>query len=401
MRKRFLKNASLVALLLSSPAMAKAATGDKESEMNLVLITLVGLIVIFMLAIGLLAVVLRQLAEAYGEKSRKEKANNALPSVLATALLSFGVLSAKAQGAMATSEPAAAVSNGFISGIAENDFYFLIGLLCFELLIMLVLLYQIMDLVRALRGIPKKELLPNWSYKGNLLDLFNKSVAVEKEQDILLDHDYDGIRELDNALPPWWKYGFLLTIVFAFVYFGYYQVAGGPTQADEYLAAVAVGEAEKAAYLAKSANNVDENTVTMVLDANELASAATLFENTCAACHLKDGGGSVGPNLTDDYWLHGGSISDVFKTIKYGWPEKGMKSWKEDFSPKQIAALSSYVKSLKGTKPAVGKAPQGDLFVEGRDKAIDSIGANMNPGLQPTGGDDKKDKPAGAKASKL
>jgi cytochrome c oxidase cbb3-type subunit 3 len=101
-----------------------------------------------------------------------------------------------------------------------------------------------------------------------------------------------------------------------------------------------------------------------MLDEAGIASGATIFQTACAACHAKDGGGGVGPNLTDEYWLHGGSLSDVFKSIKYGWPDKGMKSWKDDFSPKQIAELTSYIKSIKGTKPAAPKEKQGEIYQE-------------------------------------
>ena len=114
----------------------------------------------------------------------------------------------------------------------------------------------------------------------------------------------------------------------------------------------------------KSANKVDENTVVYLTDATSLGEGKKIFTTICAACHLADGGGSVGPNLTDDYWLHGGGIKDIFKTIKYGWPEKGMKSWKDDYTPVQIAQLASYVKSLHGTKPGKPKEPQGVLYEE-------------------------------------
>ena len=127
---------------------------------------------------------------------------------------------------------------------------------------------------------------------------------------------------------------------------------------------MAQGEAEKAAYLEKAANNVDENTVKLITDKDQLAAAKQIFTTVCAACHTATGAGNVGPNLTDDYWLHGGSIKDVFKTIKYGWPDKGMKSWKDDYSPVQIAQLASYVKSLHGTNPPNPKAPQGTLYTE-------------------------------------
>src|SRR5690606_29969867 len=115
------------------------------------------------------------------------------------------------------------------------------------------------------------------------------------------------------------------------------------------------------AYLANAANNIDENSVTLITDESELAAAKTLYINNCAACHANDGGGGVGPNFCDDYFLNGGSINDIFSTIKYGIVENGMKSWKDDFSPKQMAAIASYVKHLQGTKPAIAKEPQGKL----------------------------------------
>ena len=114
----------------------------------------------------------------------------------------------------------------------------------------------------------------------------------------------------------------------------------------------------------KSANKVDENTVVYLKDVADIDAGKKIYTTACVACHLADAGGSVGPNLTDDYWIHGGSIKDIFKTLKYGWPEKGMKSWKDDYTPQQLAQITSYVKSLVGTKPAKPKEPQGVLYEE-------------------------------------
>jgi len=196
-------------------------------------------------------------------------------------------------------------------------------------------------------------------------DKLNSFRPMKEEAKIDLGHNYDGIRELDNRLPPWWLYGFYVTIVFAGIYLWRYHVSHtAPLSGEEYAIAMAKAEAEKEAYLKKSANNVDENTVVLLTDASALAAGKNVFATNCAACHLTDGGGSVGPNLTDDYWLHGGSVKDIFKTVKYGVPEKGMRSWKEDLSPMQISQVTSYIKSLKGTKPANPKEPQGSLFEE-------------------------------------
>ena len=188
---------------------------------------------------------------------------------------------------------------------------------------------------------------------------------MKEEASIDLGHDYDGIRELDNRLPPWWIYGFYLTIFIACIYLWRYHVShSAPLSKEEYAISVQNAEIEKQEYLKHAANSVDENTVKLLTSADDLDAGKKIFTTICSACHRPDGGGAVGPNLTDDYWLHGGTIKDVFKTIKYGWPEKGMKSWKDDYTPLQIAQIASYVKSLHGSNPASPKAPQGTLFVE-------------------------------------
>jgi cytochrome c oxidase cbb3-type subunit III len=198
-----------------------------------------------------------------------------------------------------------------------------------------------------------------------IFDKLNDRVEIEQEESIMLDHDYDGIKELDNNLPPWWKYGFYLTILIAVIYLVNYHITKtAPLQAEEYKISVKKAEAEVAEFLKNSANNVDENTVKMLSAEADLAAGKDIFINACAACHGKFGEGTVGPNLTDDYWLHGGGLKDIFKTIKYGWPDKGMKSWKDDYSPIQIAQITSYIRSLKGTNPPKPKDKQGDLYVE-------------------------------------
>ena len=200
----------------------------------------------------------------------------------------------------------------------------------------------------------------------------NRFRPIEEEADLELHHDYDGIRELDNRLPPWWLYGFYITIIFAGVYLWRYHVAySAPSSTEEFQIAMKEAEVEKAAYLKKSANNVDENTVKFSSDPAILESGKKIFLTSCAACHGTEGQGTVGPNLTDEYWLHGGSVSSVFKSIKYGWPEKGMKSWKDDFSPVQISQLTSFIQSLQGSKPANSKEPQGTID-NGPSSAVDS-----------------------------
>ncbi|MCS6819203.1 MAG: c-type cytochrome, partial [Chitinophagales bacterium] len=241
-----------------------------------------------------------------------------------------------------------------------------------EFVVVIILVSKIWRFVEVLAGEKKERAKKVISLEiPNLLDKFNASVAVEKEKDILFDHEYDGIRELDNNLPPWWKYGFYITIIWSIIYLGYYHLFGGPSSEDEYIASVEKGKAEVEAYLKKVAMNVDENTVTLA-DASGIKEGKSIYESNCATCHGKMGEGNAGPNLTDDYWIHGGSLKDIFKTVKYGVVAKGMKSWQAELSPVDIRNVVSYVKTLRGTNPPNAKAPEGQLYQESNDNAVKS-----------------------------
>src|SRR4029078_11228876 len=218
-----------------------------------------------------------------------------------------------------------------------------------ELLVILVLLLNIRLLIKSEKRslLTAEAIVPAVTkQRVNWWNWFNKLKPIEQEADIDMGHDYDGIRELDNRLPPWWLYGFFITIIFSFVYLWRYQVAhSAPGSIEEYQIAVKEAAEKQEEYLATAANNIDEKSVKFLSESSDIEAGKKVFDMVCAACHKGDGGGLVGPNLTDDYWLHGGSIPDIFKSIKYGWPEKGMKSWKDDYSPKQIAQLASYIKT--------------------------------------------------------
>jgi cytochrome c oxidase cbb3-type subunit 3 len=200
------------------------------------------------------------------------------------------------------------------------------------------------------------------------LSWWDKFVALKSdktEEELRLDEDFDGIHELDNPTPPWFNFIFYTSILAAVLYLlNYHVLKFGSLQEAEYTAEVAQSKLEVDAYLKSSGNLVDENNVAFVLDKKLLADGQTLFAEKCAVCHLADGGGVVGPNLTDAYWINGGDIQSIFKTIKYGVPAKGMIAWQNTFSGKQMEALASYVKTLQGTTPAVGKEPQGELYKE-------------------------------------
>lgn len=188
---------------------------------------------------------------------------------------------------------------------------------------------------------------------------------VEEEEEILLDHDYDGIKELDNHLPPWWKGLFYLTIIWAMGYLVVYHVFNWlPLSGEEYQQQVKKAEAaleERKANAPQEA--IDENNVSIATDESALQNGETTFKRQCAVCHRQDGGGNVGPNLTDDYWIHGGNIRDIFHTIKYGVPEKGMISWQSQLNPTEMRNVASYIKTkLVGSNPPNPKASQGELY---------------------------------------
>ncbi len=186
---------------------------------------------------------------------------------------------------------------------------------------------------------------------------------IERESEIDLDHNYDGIRELDNNLPPWWLWGFYLSIAFAVVYLiRYHVVQSAPLQEGEYQAQMAAAEVQKAEYLKNAANLVDENNVVMLTDEALISDGSKIFNANCAVCHAADGGGGVGPNLTDPYWIHGGDIKAIFSTIKYGVPAKGMIPWKDQLNPSQMQKVASYIMTLKGTTPADPKDAEGELY---------------------------------------
>lgn len=200
-----------------------------------------------------------------------------------------------------------------------------------------------------------------------LKDTYKKLVGqkpIEEEGEIILDHNYDGIKELDNDLPPWWLYGFYLSIIFAAVYLVKYHVFNGANQIDEYETQLAEARVSIEAYKKTAKDLVDVNTVTLLTDASDLSAGKAVFESNCVACHMADGGGGIGPNLTDNHWILGGDIKHVFKTVSEGGRSgKGMIAWKTQLKPLQMAQVSSYVLSLQGTTPANPKDAEGDVWI--------------------------------------
>ncbi len=206
------------------------------------------------------------------------------------------------------------------------------------------------------------------SWYHNLMQSMTKSKPIEEESDILMNHEYDGIRELDNDLPPWWLYGFYISIVFAVVYLGYYEFFGGDSQTVEFEKEMAQAKTEIEEYKKTAKDLIDASTVVLLTEDTDLAKGKTIFDTSCVVCHLADAGGSIGPNLTDEYWILGGGIKNVFTTVSEGGREgKGMIPWKSTLSPSEIQQVSSYILSLQGTTPAKPKPPEGDIWVEGAE----------------------------------
>lgn len=198
-----------------------------------------------------------------------------------------------------------------------------------------------------------------------MMQKMTMAVPLEKEADVLLDHDYDGIKELDNHLPPWWVYMFYGTVAFAFIYMMIYHVFNwAPLSKEEYQIAMETAAVEVAAYREQMANSIDETNVQFVKDDEAaLADGETIYVENCATCHGELLEGGTGPNLTDEFWIHGGGVKNVFSTIKYGVAKKGMISWEKKLKPDQIQNVASFILTKQGSNPPNAKEAQGEKYV--------------------------------------
>lgn len=215
--------------------------------------------------------------------------------------------------------------------------------------------YEQEKLARAHRKVLRRERIKNfWSGWLGLHKL-------EEEPDLIIEnHEYDGIAELNNPIPVWFNLLFYSTVVFGFIYLLTYHVFGwGLNQDQEYEREMVQAETARQEYLAQAANLIDENTVEVDLTGVLATNGKAIFTANCAACHGANGEGTIGPNLTDRHWIHGGEIRDIFRTVKYGVPDKGMVPWEQTLTPGQIAEVSNYIITLRDTKPANPKAPEG------------------------------------------
>lgn len=348
--------------LMAAPVIA-AGPNFNSWRWIIVLVAIVLAYFIFKLSSEARASYVEKARRAMRKAARDSKAGILLLFISAQ-FLATGVFAQEGEAAVVVEEPS-------VLSQIPMDIWF--GFLV--ILIELALIVFLLPLESRLFNENEKEALADAKAEGvkyvskkawwkRLINAFGVDNTAEDIEKLDLHHDYDGISELDNNIPAWWTWTWIASIVFSIIYLIRFFITGGiPDQIQELAMANKKEEIRMEEYLAKAGSLMDENNVTM-MDEAAISKGKVLFDKNCIACHGAEGGGGIGPNLTDDYWLHGGKINDVFYSIKYGWPEKGMKSWKDDFSPEQIGQLASFVKSIHGTNPANGKEPEGEKFVE-------------------------------------
>jgi len=322
-------------------------------------------IILMILLLVIIAILGNILIGAADVKLKKKKKSGAALATVITTLLLLASPALFAQDAAGTTT-AATTGAKTIAGMSASTFYVMATVIFLELFIIIALLVNIKFLLKTEKDkiAAETETAEEKANKLTWWDRFNALRPVTEESSLDLGHDYDGIRELNNRLPGWWLYGFYGCIIFAGVYLYRFHVSHtAPSSKQEYERAVAKADLELKDYLKQKGDAVDENTVTLLTSDADLAEGKSVFVKSCAACHLESGAGSVGPNLTDDYWLHGNDVKSMFKTIRYG--INAMPSWQSQYSNKQIAQVTSYIKSkLHGTNPANPKPPQGTLIKE-------------------------------------
>lgn len=354
-----LRATTLMALCASLPMMAQQADltmANTRPEIPMTVIyALVGLAVVQAIFILSLGSIMRTLGGPGGWAQKLGQGGTR--ALVLLPLLALGALNASAQAYKGES--------GTIP--VYHLFWILIGTNIFLFVVLLVQINLLRGLTRAITGKeePKEAEAvrtgPTWEQR--IMARLTRQKPIEQEADILMHHEYDGIRELDNVLPPWWLWLFYGSVAWGIVYLiNVHVVDLWPKQEKEYAMEMTQAKADLDAYLSAQAGQVDERSVVLLTDAGGLAQGAGIFKQNCATCHGQLGEGTAGPNLTDVYWLHGGGITEVFTTVKYGVPGKAMKAWKTDLKPLEMQAVASYVLSLQGTNPPNAKAPEGEVW---------------------------------------
>lgn len=360
MKNKILKYAAVTLFGSFSPFALSAAETATQSSSGISDSLMLGLMLAVIIVLILIVYALSESIQSISKLKTHEEKSNSGPIIKAIALLLF---SSSAASVFAAEETATAVETAYKMG--SGTFWILLSTIVFLALVILVLFRSLQTIIKVKRGVNfQEEAEETSSIFSSIGNVFVDRVPVEEEESVMLDHEYDGIRELDNNLPPWWKYMFYATIIFSIIYLIRFEITGdGLSGHEEYMVEMEAAVAQKAATMADAGEAITEETAVYLVDAPSLEKGGNIYKGNCATCHGQLGEGGAGPNLTDEYWLHGGSIKDVFSVIKYGVPAKGMIAWESQFSPAQLQEVASYILSLKGTNPPNGKAPQGEIYV--------------------------------------
>jgi len=347
-------------VLLSQSSAASPPASGSWLDINMLLIFIA---IFLLLPIFVLGKTLLLSAQLFLLKKKENKGRNMISVLLPV----FFILSSYSLSAQGVETPV--VASGVASPIGTTTWILIIVIIT-EALVIMILGSNTLKFLKSDEPevLPAADISHEKKGEGWLTKIWTKINSfkpLDEEGGLDTGHDYDGIRELDNITPPWFTLSFGLCILFAIFYMWRYHVSkSAPLQIEEFEIEMAQAKIQQDEYLKTQAKGVDENTVVLLTAAGDITAGQVIFNEKCAVCHKEDGGGMVGPNLTDDYWIHGGAIGSIFKVIKYGVPDKGMISWQEQLSPVQMAQVSSYIKTFHGTNPPGAKEKQGDLYTE-------------------------------------
>lgn len=316
-------------------------------------VTLVLLLAILMLTNSIMSFIKSDVfKKKMSEKEEKENNGPNLGKIITLLVIGFALFVPMDTFALNYIAPGESEEKSLWLIVENSDIY---ALLIIDFLLLLVVLY-LKRLFNSFYYMVYTRKVKAGKAKNKVAKVFTDAVPIEEEASILMEHEYDGIRELDNNLPPWWVWGFYLTIIFSVIYvFHFHFFRTGDLQTAEYDKSVATAQKEINEYLKSQSMNVDESNVTLMTEAADLGEGKNIFTTNCTVCH-KDGEGDIGPNLTDKFWIYGNDIKDVFKVIKFGAPN-GMPDHASKLNPIQLQQVASYVLSLKFKegKPAQGK----------------------------------------------
>ncbi len=352
--KKILPTIILVMLLFSNVLFAAEPVGGSGNPFYNALINVV-LFAAFGVFIYLIAVFSSALNSVSKMMMKKIEENKNKTAILIGALFTGIASSSKA------AEPIQFMSTPFP---ADNFTVVIISITMIILMVIsIVMARTVLTMLKTLMNV-SEEAKPKTqsSWLDRWIDKWNSAVPLERERDVLLDHDYDGIKELNNSLPPWWLYGFYFTILFGLIYLVNFHAGGsGKSSLEEYNEEMKLAEIQKMNTSNTNAAVVDVNTVQYKSDDASIASGKKIYAANCETCHGLKGEGLAGPNLTDAYWIHGGGIKNIFKTIHDGVPGKAMVKWAGILKPIEIENVASYVWSLQDN-PVKGREPEGELY---------------------------------------